>query len=176
MSDGFFVAACAVVALLDAQCGQLFACPKELVINWKNCSIGKIPTYIINLVCTGNWHVNAVTPPSWWNMSCWLSSSPSSKFTSLTKKKFKKEEKSQPEEIFPLCASLHNWMRVLRLEFYSMSSWILSRHSCADIDLFVLSCYILILVFFCKFTATFFIIFTKIMKTNVGFLPKNLWI
>jgi hypothetical protein len=29
MSDGFFVDACAVVALLDAQCGQLFACPKE---------------------------------------------------------------------------------------------------------------------------------------------------
>jgi len=102
MSDGFFVDACAVVALLVAQCGQLFACPKELVINWKNCSIGKIPTYIINLVCIGNWHVNAVTPPLWWNMSCWLSSSPSSKFTSLTKKKIKikKKKYTPPEENF----------------------------------------------------------------------------
>jgi len=126
MSDGFFVAACAVVALLDAQCGQLFACPKELVINWKNCSIGKIPTYIINLVCIGNWHVNAVTPPLWWNMSCWLSSSPSSKFTSLTKKKIKikKKKYTPPEENFSTVQKKSKYISIL---FKCLQSWILSK-------------------------------------------------
>ena len=39
----------------------------RLVINWKNCSIGKIPICIISWVCIGNWQGNAVIPHSWWN-------------------------------------------------------------------------------------------------------------